>query len=67
MAHLFCEPIAVAHHNTYRYKGNSKLKGCKHIGEMLIPHFVNLLAINSLARETLVAKVDDQLSEFFGV
>lgn len=67
MSHLLCEAFAVAHHNTYKYKGNRKLKGSKHIGEMLTPHFVNLLAINSLGRETLIAKVDDQLSEFFGI
>jgi Lipoxygenase len=59
MAHLFTEPFAVAHHNTFKYKGNAKLRGCKHIGEMLEPHFVNLLAINALGRETLIAKVDD--------
>eukprot|EP00347_Sterkiella_histriomuscorum_P017751 403348136 len=67
MSHLFCEAFAVAHHNTYRYKGNQKLKGCKHIGDLLAPHFINLLAINTLGRETLIAKVDDQLSEFFGI
>lgn len=67
MSHLFTEAFAVAHHNTFKYKGNAKLRGCKHIGEMLAPHFVNLLAINALGRETLIAKVDDQLSEFFGI
>jgi hypothetical protein len=67
MAHLFSEAFAVAHHNTYKYKGNSKLRGCSHIGEMLYPHFVNLLAINSLGRETLVARVEDQLSDFNGI
>lgn len=68
MAHLMCEPIAVAHHNTYSYKATgSRLKGCKFIGDLLAPHFINLIAINTLGRETLIARVDDRLSEFFGV
>ncbi len=66
MSHLLCECIASAHHNTFKYK-QSKLKGSKLVGELLAPHLVNLLAINSLAREYLVAKNGDQLSEFFGI
>ncbi|CDW77802.1 allene oxide synthase 8r-lipoxygenase fusion protein [Stylonychia lemnae] len=68
MAHLMCEPIAVAHHNTYSYKATAnRFKGCKYIGDILSPHFINLIAINTLGRETLIARVDDKLSEFFGV
>ena len=66
MSHLLCESFAIAYHNTYKYK-NSKFKGVKFIGDLLGPHFVNLIAINTLARETLVAKAGDQLSEFFGI
>jgi hypothetical protein len=66
MSHLLCESFAVAHHNTYRYK-NTKFTGCKFIGDMLAPHFINLIAINTLARETLVARVGDALKDFFGI
>ena len=66
MSHLLCESIAVAHHNTYKYN-HTKLKGCSFIGDFLGPHLQNLLAINALARETLVAKIGDQLSSFFGI
>jgi hypothetical protein len=66
MSHLLCECIGIAHHNTFKYK-QTKLKGLKFIGEMLEPHLINLLAINTLARESLVAKTGDKLSEFFGI
>ncbi len=66
MSHLLCETFAIAHHNTFKYK-TTKLKGSKAVGEMLEPHLINLLAINALARESLVAKYNDDLSEYFGI
>ena len=66
MSHLLCESLAIGAHNTYKYK-NSELKGVKHVGDFLQPHFINLIAINTLARETLVARVGDKLSNFFGI
>jgi hypothetical protein len=68
MAHLMIEPLAVAHHNTYQYKATaSRLKGCKFVGDLLAPHFVNLIAINTLGREILMSTSYDKLSEFFGI
>jgi len=55
MAHLLTETFAIAHHNTYiNDNGNNRSKGNIVLGDMLKPHFVNLIAINHLARVTLI-------------
>lgn len=63
MGHLFSEGIAIAHHNTYNYKPrkffDKDRKGVSQIGNFLAAHFVDLIPINTLARETLIAKVND--------
>lgn len=66
MAHLLTETFAIAHHNAYTYERNH-VKGSKTIGAFLKPHFVDLIAINTLARETLIAPVNDALGDFFAV
>lgn len=53
LSHLFCETFAIAHHNVYVVP--NKLAGKREVGSLLLPHFTDLLAINALARVTLVA------------
>lgn len=65
MGHLVCETFAIAHHNAYVAKKN--LKGHEGIHELLAAHFVDLLGLNSLARLTLVAPINDSLRFFMGV
>lgn len=69
MSHMIGETFAISHHNAYNCKAlNSKYDGDnKAIGEMLAPHFVNLIAINNLARVTLIAPIANKLSNFQGV
>eukprot|EP00347_Sterkiella_histriomuscorum_P016089 403354533 len=69
MSHMIGETFAMAHHNTYHFLGSkSKHATDNHaIGAMLLPHFTNLLAINNLARVTLIAPINNQLSNFQGV
>lgn len=50
LGHLLTEAFAIAHHNTYISPNSDKLIGSTLIGDLLRPHFTNLLAINSLAR-----------------
>lgn len=63
MGHIFSEAFAIAHHNTYNYKPkkffDKVYKGNEVIGKFLADHFVDLIPINALARETLVAAVKD--------
>lgn len=66
MAHLLTETFAIAHHNTYVYERNHRT-GNKTIGAFLKPHFVDLIAINTLARETLIAPVNDSLGDFMAI
>lgn len=66
MSHMIGETLAMAHHNTY-YHLASKSKhdqDNKDIGPMLAPHFTNLIAINNLARVTLIAPINNTLSAF---
>jgi arachidonate 5-lipoxygenase len=51
LAHLAAEPLAIAHHNVFMAKENSGHL----IGKLLAPHFEETIAINFLARQTLVA------------
>jgi len=71
MGHMFGEIFAIAHHNAYNYLPNknhsNKNKGNHVIGQMLKPHFTNLLAINTLARYTLVSEVNSTLDPFEGL
>lgn len=65
MAHMLGETLAISHHNTYYYLAeNCGKEGNKAIGEMLAPHFVNLIAINSFARVTLVDPIHATISAF---
>lgn len=69
MAHMLCEALAIAHHNTYNHLA-AKPKHTndnKTIGNLLAPHFTNLLGINNLARVTLIAPVNNKLTAFMGV
>ena len=66
MGHLVSETFAISHHNTYTYDKND-IEGNRVIGEFLRPHFIDLIAINTLARETMVAKVNDTLSEMTSI
>jgi hypothetical protein len=71
MGHLFSEAFAIAHHNTYNYVPrpflDKKRNGNPVIGNFLAAHFVDLIPINTLARETLVAPVNNLLKGFFAV
>lgn len=69
MSHMIGETFAISHHNAYYSKATSSKydKDNKDIGEMLAPHFINLIGINNLARVTLIAPVANKLSNFQGV
>ena len=63
MSHLYCESFAIAHHNCFVYSG--WFSSNHHpIGQLLDNHIGNILAINALARKTLVAEYDNTLDEF---
>lgn len=68
---MLSETIAIAHHNTYNHfanlTGDKYVHGNRDIGAMLAPHFTDLIAINHLARVTLIAPMQNTLSGFFGV
>lgn len=69
MGHMLGETMAMAHHNTYNHLASKSKKfdnDNKDIGKMLAPHFVNLIAINHMARVTLIAPVNNKLSAFQG-
>jgi arachidonate 5-lipoxygenase len=51
LAHLAMEPLVIAHHNVFRSRKNR----CHPIGKLLAPHLRETIAINYLARQTLVA------------
>lgn len=64
MTHMLGETFAIAHHNTYVHlaQKSKHANDNKAIGAFLAPHFINLLAINSLAKVTLLADVNNNLA-----
>lgn len=66
MSHMIGETFAISHHNAYNHLAQRK-DGNKNIGDMLAPHFTNLIGINNLARVTLIAPINNSLSAFMGV
>jgi len=59
------ETFAISHHNTYNHHGTKgSLTGNKVVGDMLAPHFVNLIGINNLARVTLISPIKNTLTLF---
>ncbi|CDW84295.1 arachidonate 15-lipoxygenase [Stylonychia lemnae] len=68
MSHMIGETFAISHHNAYNHLTNEKgVQGNTVVGDMLAPHFVNLIGINNLARVTLIAPLSNSLSLFQGV
>jgi len=68
MAHMLGETFAISHHNAYNNLGTkASPKGNTVIGDMLAPHFTNLIGINHLARITLIAPINNTLSIFFSL
>ena len=69
MAHIYCEQFAIAHHNVYTLNDKKKnpLKGHAAIGKLLGLHVTDLIAVNHLARYTLVATYDNYLDRFSGL
>ena len=68
MSHMLGETFAMSHHNAYNHLVNEhNVKGNTAIGDMLAPHFMNLIGINNLARVTLIAPINNSLSHFSGV
>jgi hypothetical protein len=49
MAHMLVETFAIAHNNTYGCP-DSEEDGDLRVGLLLAPHFIDLLALNGLAR-----------------
>jgi Lipoxygenase len=65
LAHLLSETFAIAHHNTYVSPNN--LKGETLVGDLLKPHFIDLIPLNALARVTLVGEILNTLKSFMGI
>jgi len=57
-AHMLVETFAIAHHNTYECI-NKQMKGSKLIGLLLGHHFTDLIALNTAARVTLIAPINN--------
>ena len=66
MGHLVVETFAISHHNAYNCP-NKKLKGNPLIGDLLRPHFTDLIALNTAARVTLIAPLNNQLETVMAV
>ena len=66
MSHLYCESFAIAHHNCFVYSGWFSSNNHP-IGQLLDNHIGNILAINALARKTLVAQYNNALDEFMSL
>lgn len=69
MSHLAPEVFAIAHHNAYYHLASKPeyQHYNKDIGALLAPHFTNLIALNTMARVTLIAPINNQLTQFQGM
>ena len=69
LGHMACETFAISLHNAYTHLASQPEyeKYNKDIGAFLAPHFTNIIALNTVARVTLISPLNNLLSDFLAV